>query len=347
MIRAARTILAATLVLSSIARADDADTATADAPRAIRPVATYSIVARDAQGNLGVAVQSHWFSVGTVVPWARSGVGAVATQSLADIRYGPMGLELMGGGRTAPEALLALTASDPAANVRQVALIDAQGNVAAHTGDDCIAEASHATGRAPDGADYSCQANLMDKPGVAGAMADAFESSTGDLASRLMAALHAAQEAGGDIRGKQSAALLVVDAHPSSAWWSDVVVDLRVDDHDEPLAELDRLLSVHRAYRHMNDGDLALEEADFDLALKHYAAAENLDPDNAEIVFWTAVTLVGAGRTDDALPRFQRAFADAADWREVLRRLPASGLFPDDPKLIERITSLPDAQDSP
>lgn len=310
---------------------------------AVRPVSTYSIVAREAgTGNLGVAVQSHWFSVGVVVPWAQSGVGAVATQSLADVRYGPSGLALMGDGRTADQALHALVASDEASAVRQVAMIDAEGNIAAHTGDRCIAHASHLTGTAPDGSEYSCQANLMAREGVPEAMARAFESADGDLAARMMAALHAAEDAGGDIRGRQSAAMLVVRGEPTGRDHADRLVDLRVEDHATPLEELDRLLRLHHAYEEMNAGDVALEENDMRGALEHYARALELAPDHAEMRFWTAVSLVNAGSVEEAMPLFAETFKDEADWPEVLRRLPASGLFPDDPELIERIIALDD-----
>ncbi|MCP4654108.1 MAG: DUF1028 domain-containing protein, partial [bacterium] len=207
----------------------------------MRPVNTYSIVARDpATGELGVAVQSHWFSVGTVVTWAEAGVGAVATQSFSEISYGPLGLELMKAGKTASEALAALTSVDPHANVRQVAMVDDDGNVAAHTGSACIAEAGHHLGD-----QYSTQANLMEKNTVWDAMAKAYETSPGDLTDRLMAALEAAQAEGGDIRGMQSAAILVVPGTSAGAPWRERIVDLRVEDHPRPLEELKRLIRVH------------------------------------------------------------------------------------------------------
>jgi len=308
-----------------------------------RPVATYSIVARDgATGRLGVGVQSHWFSVGSVVPWAEAGVGAVATQSLVNVTYGPLGLELMRGGRTAGEALEALRSTDDGSALRQVAMVDAAGNVAAHTGDRCIAEAGQGTGRARDGTVYSVQANLMARETVPRAMAEAFEAAPGDdFAQRLFAALEAAQGEGGDIRGKQSAAMLIVEAEPSGRPWDDVVLDLHVHDHPEPLRELERLLLVHRAYEHMNAGDLAIERGDVQAALHEYSAAQELQPDNTEMVFWTAVSLVNAGRVDQAEPLLARCYADpTADWRETLRRLPAAGILPEDRVLIERLLAI-------
>jgi len=306
-----------------------------------RPVATYSIVARDAAtGQLGVAVQSHWFSVGTSVPWAEAGVGAVATQSLVEVSYGPLGLELMRGGKSAGEALAALTSVDPGADYRQVAMIDADGEVAAHTGGLCIAHAGHVTGRASDGSAYSVQANLMGPSTVPAAMAQAFEGSAGPLADRLYAALAAAQREGGDIRGKQSAAILVVRAEPTGSPAGDRLVDLRVEDHPDPLGELRRLLTLHSAYEHMNAGDLAIEHGDVESAVREYAAAMALAPNVAEMHFWTGVSLAGAGRVEEALPHLAEAFKDTeGDWRETLRRLPASDLLPDDPALMERLLS--------
>src|SRR5438128_9601738 len=221
--------------------------ATAQIPR--RPVHTYSIVARDpATGELGVAVQSHWFSVGSIVSWAEAGVGAVATQSFVDPSYGKTGLDLMRAGRSAPDVLRDLLAADEAREVRQVAMIDAHGRVAAHTGSRNIAEAGHFAG-----ANFSVQANMMLNGQVWPAMAKAFERARGDLAERMMTALEAAQAAGGDIRGKQSAALIVASGKSTGRPWVDRLFDLRVDDHPEPLKELRRLLTLQRAYNHMNN----------------------------------------------------------------------------------------------
>lgn len=298
-----------------------------------RPVHTYSIVARDpATGELGVAVQSHWFSVGAMVPWAEAGVGAVATQSFVDPSYGPLALELLRAGRSAPEALAGLLAADEGRAVRQVAVVDARGRVAAHTGKRCIAEAGQRVGK-----EFSVQANLMASAEVWPAMAAAFERATGDLAERMLRALEAAQQAGGDIRGQQSAALLVVSGTSSGRPWADRVFDLRVEDHPRPLAELRRLLVVARAYRHMNAGDLAVERKDVAGALREYAAAERLVPDSAEMVYWHAVALVEAGRLEESLPLFARAFALDPAWRALTPKLPASGLLPDDPAAIRRI----------
>lgn len=308
------------------------------APRPGTPRAhTYSIVARDAEtGELGVAVQSHWFSVGPVVPWAAAGVGAVATQSLTDVSYGPLGLELLQAGKSAQQALDALVAADPGEALRQVAIVDAEGRVAAHTGARCIAEAGHATG---DG--FSVQANLMLADTVWGAMKAAFERAEGDLAERMLVALEAAQAEGGDIRGKQSAAILVVRAQSTGRAWEDRVVDLRVEDHREPLVEMRRLLNLHRAYQHMNAGDAAMEHDDFDKASREYGAAEALAPGNAEMLFWHAITLAGAGRVEQAKPLLARAYALDPNWRQLVPRLPHSGLLPDADELVRALTSVP------
>jgi uncharacterized Ntn-hydrolase superfamily protein len=305
-----------------------------------RPVHTYSIVARDPQtGQLGVAVQSHWFSVGSIVPWAEAGVGAVATQSFVDPSYGKLGLDLMRAGKSAPDALKSLLAGDEGRDVRQVAMIDAQGRVHAHTGSKDIQDAGHTIGR-----DYSVQANLMLNDKVWPAMSRTFETAKGDLADRMLAALDAAQEAGGDIRGRQSAALIVVTGKPTGRPWADRLFDLRVDDSPEPLKELRRLVTLQRAYNHMNAGDLAVEKKDNEGALREYSAAEKLVPDNAEMIYWHAVALVNMGRTDESLPLFRRVFAMDKNWATLTPRLPKSGLLPDDAKLIQRILSVADGK---
>jgi len=297
---------------------------------------TYSIVARDpATGEFGVAVQSHWFQVGPSVPWAEAGVGAVATQSFVKIDYGPKGLELMRQGKSAQEALDQLLAQDPQKDVRQVAMVDAQGHVAAWTGPKCIFAAGHQTGSG-----YSVQANLMDKPTVWPAMAKAFEAAKGDLADRLLAALDAAEAEGGDIRGRQSAALIVVKARSTGEPWNDRRIDLRVDDNPVPLAELRRLLGLHRAYEEMNLGDDAVAKDDIQAAVGHYTKATALAPEIAELPFWQAVTLFVAGQEEKALPLFKDVFAREPRWARLVPRLPAAGLLPDDPQKIEKILAV-------
>jgi uncharacterized Ntn-hydrolase superfamily protein len=299
-------------------------------------VATYSIVARDSTtGRLGVAVQSHWFSVGAVVPWAEAGVGAVATQSFIEPSYGPLGLELMRLGRSAPEALQALISTDAGEAVRQVAMIDAQGRVAAHTGSRAIAAKGQQLGD-----QYSVQANLMDRETVWPAMAKAYESSPGDLAERLLAALEAAEGEGGDIRGRQSAALLVVSAESTGRPWNDRIFDLRVEDHPDPVGELRRLVQLQRAYNWLNEGDEHFTDGNMVKAMQAYREATDLVPDratNGEAAFWVGVALADAGRVEEAIPYLARAQRQDARWARLLPRLSASELLPDDPKLIQRL----------
>ena len=315
-----------------------APTAAQEQLRPLRPVATYSIVARDsATGEIGVAVQSHWFSVGALVPWAEAGVGAVATQSFVDPRYGPLGLELMRLGRSAPEALRALVGSDADSAVRQVAMIDAQGRVAAFTGSRAIRAAGQHTG-----AHYSVQANLMEKPSVWPAMARAFESAKGDLAERLLAALEAAEREGGDIRGRQSAAILVVGPTNTGRPWNDRLFDLRVEDHPAPVVELRRLVTLARVYKKLNEGDEWVTKNDMPRAVEAYGAATSLLPDaatNGEAVFWTGISLASAKRVDDAIPYLRRAQAADARWAELVTRLPEVGLLPKDQALVTRLVT--------
>jgi uncharacterized Ntn-hydrolase superfamily protein len=303
-----------------------------------RPVATYSIVARDSvTGEIGVAVQSHWFSVGALVPWAEAGVGGVATQSFVDPRYGPLGLELMRLGRSAPEALRALVGSDADSAVRQVAMIDAQGRVAAYTGGRAIRAAGQHVG-----VHYSVQANLMEKPTVWPAMARAFESARGDLAERLLAALEAAEREGGDIRGRQSAAILVVGPTNTGRSWSDRKFDLRVEDHPAPVTELRRLVTLARVYQKLNEGDEWVTKNDMPKAVQAYGAATSILPDaatNGEAVFWTGISLASAKRVDDAIPYLRRAHAADARWAELVTRLPEVGLLPRDSTLVRRLVT--------
>ncbi|HUP45788.1 MAG TPA: DUF1028 domain-containing protein [Thermoanaerobaculia bacterium] len=327
----------------------------------VRPVNTYSIVARDPQtGQMGVAVQSHWFSVGPIVAWAEAGVGAIATQSFVDPSYGKLGLELLRAGKSAPEALRALLTADDGCAVRQVGFVDARGNVATFTGDrNIIAAGGIAANRMGEpaklscgtlqvGRDFAVQANLMASDRVWPAMAKAFSESTGDLAGKMLAALDAAQAVGGDIRGTQSAALVVVNATPTGKAWVDRLFDVRVDDHAEPLAELRRLVTVQRAYNHMNAGDLAVEHNDHEAALREYGAASRIaattpgvpQSRQAEMIYWHAVALVSMKRVEEALPLFARAFRLEPSWRELTPRLVKSGLLPDDAKLIERILAV-------
>ena len=228
-------------------------------------------------------------------------------------------------GKSASETLKQLIAADSGEAVRQVAMVDSKGEAAVHTGKRCVDYAGHRTG---DG--YSVQANLMLNDKVPTAMANAFETALGDLAERMMMALEAAQEVGGDIRGKQSAAMIMVKAQSSGKPWADRTVDLRVEDHPEPLKELRRLISVARAYGHMNAGDAVMEKNDVETALKEYGEAMKLAGDNVEIAFWSALTLALKGKVDQALPIFKKVFLEDTNWVEVLKRLPKAGVIPDD-----------------
>lgn len=308
-------------------------------PAAGDPLAhTYSIIARDpATGEIGVAVQSHWFSVGSIVTWAEAGVGAVATQSFVEPAYGPRGLDLMRRGVAAPEALKQLVTQDPQPHGRQVAMIDAAGRVSAYTGKAAISAAGHHIG---DG--FSVQANMMANERIWPAMAAAFHATNGDLAERMLAALEAAERAGGDIRGRQSAAILIVKARSTGRPWvgADRIFDLRVDDHASPIEELRRLIRLQRAYAHANRGDELMTEKNVERALEEYEAASRLAPEIVELPFWHAVTLASIGREADAAPIFRSVFAKEPVWAQLLERLPAAGLFPDDRALIQRIQAL-------
>lgn len=284
---------------------------------------TYSIVAVDsATGEIGAAVQSHWFSVGSIVIWAEAGVGAVATQSFVNPSFGPRGLELMKAGKSPQEALNILISGDDGRAFRQVALIDAKGNSAAYTGATCIPEAGDLNGKY-----YSVQANLMLKNSVWPAMEKAFKESKGPLAERLVAALEAAQAEGGDIRGKQSAALLVVKGKSSGKIWEDRLIDLRVEDHLEPVKEIKRLLRLYRAYGYMNAGDLAVEKGDEAGALREYGAAQEMFPGNLEMKYWTAVSLANMKKLDEAIPIFREVFKGDSNWKILTPRLVPIGLL--------------------
>jgi uncharacterized Ntn-hydrolase superfamily protein len=224
--------------------------------------------------------------------------------------------------------------SDPAREMRQLAIIDRQGRAAAYTGKRCVPEAGHSVGE-----NFSVQANLMVRAEVWPAMARSFQSSSGPLAERLIQVLTAAQACGGDLRGKQSAAIVVVRVESTGEIWKDRLIDLRVDDHPDPLEELGRLLRVFRAYEHMNMGDEALEAGDGERALREYGEARRLYPDSQEIRFWSAVSLVNAGRLEQALPSFAELFAAHPNWKILLQRIYGLGLLKMDEQGYERIAA--------
>jgi uncharacterized Ntn-hydrolase superfamily protein len=284
---------------------------------------TYSIVARDKDtGELGVAVQSHYFQVGPVVPWARSGVGAVATQSHVNVSFGPLGLDLLQAGLTAEQAIKALLAGDTSAADRQVAIVDAAGNVAAHTGPKCIPEAGHRTG---DG--FSCQANLMERDTVWDAMHEAYTSAHAPLAERMMAALEAAEAEGGDIRGRQSAAMLVVSGTPTGRSWEERIIDLRVEDSPDPLAELRRLLRVKRAYLTNTDADRMEGAGETEAAAEKRAEGLRLAPEMVELKFWTGLGMAEKGDVDAGSALIAEAVRKDRRWIEALNRLVAVDLL--------------------
>jgi len=294
---------------------------------------TFSIVARDPEsGAMGVAVQSHWFSTGSLVTWAEAGVGVIATQSMVEVSYGPLGLNSLKTGKSASETLQSLLKADEGRDLRQVAMIDSNGQVATHTGKRCIAMAGHVIGDS-----FSTQANMMLNDTVWPAMADAYRSSRGQLEDRLLLALEAAQNAGGDIRGQQSAAMLVVEGKSTGKTWEGIRVDLRVEDHSSPIDELKRLMNVQKAYRLMNTGDELLGKKQVAEALEAYRSAATMLPNQIELPFWQAVTLADLGRLNEALPIFAEIFRTDPNWAELLRRLPAAGLIKNDPEILKQL----------
>lgn len=285
---------------------------------------TFSIVARDeVTGEMAVGVQSHWFSVGTAVSWGEAGVGVVATQSFVNKSYGLKGLALMKQGKTATEALQQLLNEDDGREVRQVAMIDVNGNVNSFTGNKCIDFAGNIVGK-----NYSVQSNMMLNNTVCEAMAKAFEASVGKpLAERILISMHAAEAAGGDIRGKQSAAILVVAGKSNGEPWNERLIDLRVDDHSAPLVEMDRLLKLFRAYGLMDKGDYAVEKNDMKLAMEHYTAAMKMFPSNLEMKYWTAISLANNKQLKEAVTILKDIYKEDSNWRELTKRLTKVGLL--------------------
>ena len=284
---------------------------------------TYSIVARDSiTGDLAVAVQSHWFSVGSVVTYGKAGVGVVATQSFVNPSYGPKGLTLMEQGLSPEQALNALLQIDSGEMYRQVAFLNHEGLVATHTGNKCIDEAGHRQGK-----NFSVQANMMLNNTVWDAMANAFESAKGDLSHRVLEALKAAENEKGDIRGKQSAAILIVKGEATGNSWADVIMDLRVEDHENPIQELERLVKVHKAYDFMNKGDLAMEVGNTKEAENLYLDAQKLFPNNLEMKYWYAINLLNNKDFNKAFPILKSIFYKDKNWKTLTKRLVKSGLL--------------------
>jgi uncharacterized Ntn-hydrolase superfamily protein len=297
---------------------------------------TFSIVARDPEtGEIGVAVQSHWFNVGAMVPWGEAGVGVVATQSFVNPSFGIRGLALLKKGLSPSEVIDSLVSSDDGRDFRQVAVLDCKGRAASYTGKKCIPAAGNLTGD-----NFSVQANLMLNENVWPAMAKAFKGSTGPLAERMIAALEAGQKAGGDIRGRQSAALMVFKGQPTGESWEGKLIDLRVEDNPHPITELKRVLKVHRAYEHMNNGDLAVEKGDMEKALAEYSAAEKMFPENEEMKYWHAIALANNNRIEESIPIFKEVFTANENWKTLTSRLIPIGLLKVSNKDLDKILSL-------
>ena len=285
---------------------------------------TYSIVARDAAtGQLGVAAQSCYFALGSVLPWARAGVGAVATQSMVDPGYGPSCLDLLADGVAAADALARVREADEGRDVRQVGLVSAAGEVASFTGSFCIDHVGHAAG---DG--YSAQANMMAGDGVCEAMATAFETTAGSLATRLLAALVAAESRGGDARGQMSAALIVVEGTRHEQPWQGVLTDVRVDHHQDPLGELARLVRVAEAYHLCDVAEEALVRGDATGALAGSEAGLALLPGEGNLLLSYIGALIGVGRIDEASAEVRALVASRPAWEGVRRALIDRGFVP-------------------
>ena len=300
-------------------------------------VHTYSIVARDPNtGEMGVGVQSHYFSVGSIVSWGESGVGVVATQSFVNKSFGLRGLELLKQGKTPQEAVDILLSDDDGRDVRQISILDVTGRVATHTGSKCIKYAGHFKGD-----NFSVQANLMFSDKVWPKMAEAYEKhKTLPLPERIIRSMEAAETVGGDIRGKQSAALLIVRGDPVENKWEDPLIDIRVEDHNEPLKELDRLLKLWRAYNHLDKGDQEFEKGNINKAFEEYNTARKMFPDDLEMKYWTAVTLANNQKLDEALPLFKEIFQKDNNWRILTERLPEIDLLNVKKEELDKILSL-------
>ena len=279
---------------------------------------TYSIVARDQKtGQLGVAVQSHYFSVGPVVPWARAGVGAVATQSMVEISYGPMGLDLIASGKSSKEALESLLKTDPKADTRQVGMVDSKGVVATHTGSKCIDFAGHSAGEG-----FSCQANLMRNDTIWGAMEKAYvKSSELKFPERLVSALEAAENAGGDVRGKQSAAILVVSPQLYPNLWMGRLLELRVEDSAQPIEELKRLVKLKRGYEWAEKGDDLLSSGKIKESSEAYATALEYAPENEEILYWKGITMLASRLQEEGSRILVEIFKKNKSWVQVTKSL--------------------------
>jgi len=294
---------------------------------------TYSIVAHDpSSGQLGIAIQSRYFGAGRHVPWIESGVGVIASQAFANPVHGHEGLRLLRSGQGPDEVVTTLMRGDPGQTQRQVAIMDAQGRVAVHTGSGCVAAAGHVIGT-----NCCAQANMMAKDTVWSAMVRAFENAAGEIADRLVAALDAAEGEGGDIRGKQAAALIVVSGKPSGIPRLDHQVDLRVDDHPDPVGEIRRLLRYARAHHRANQALMKASASDFAGALEDLDACCAAFPDDPEFLGRRALMLLPLGRVDEARATLGRAKAIHAGGNELLLRFADAGVIPVRRQMLEPI----------
>jgi uncharacterized Ntn-hydrolase superfamily protein len=295
---------------------------------------TYSIVARDPKtGRFGVAVQSHYLGVGPVVPWLEAGVGAIATQASVNLSFGPIGLELLRAGRSAEEVVAALVASDPGAQQRQLGVVDAQGRAAAFTGSETIPAAGHLV---RDG--FTVQGNLLEREACWPAMASAYEAAPdAPFSERLILALEAAEREGGDVRGRQSGAIMIVDGSLQAAAWQGRLMDLRIEDHPDPVPELRRLVTLQEAYNLLDDeGDAARAGQSED---ERYASARRTAPDALELVFWMGLEFAKRGDLDAARRELAIAFAADGRWRTTLEHLAAAGREGMNPELAATLLS--------
>ncbi len=304
---------------------------------------TCSIVAKDEKsGELGVAVQSHWFAVGTAVPWVKPGVGVIATQSFVKMEYATYGLEMMAKGESPSSILKTLVKKDSTPEIRQIVMMDKKGEIQAYTGKKCVKESGHITGKY-----FSVQGNMMQKKDTLEKMADAFESRKGPLSIRMLNALSVADLENGDIRGKQSACMKIVSPELPKHQWDGTLVDIRVDDHQDPINELGRLLRINSAYQHMNRAELALSKKDMEEAFNQYAEAQKLYPENDEICFWQAISLANIGKYYEAYGILYILFDKEPHWKELTKRLIYAEvlnaridfiekIFPDD-KIVDEI----------
>lgn len=295
---------------------------------------TYSIVARDPEtGRFGVAVQSHYLGVGPVVPWLEAGVGAIATQASVNISFGPIGLELLRAGRSADEVVAALVASDERSAVRQLGVVDVNGRTAAHTGSECIPACGHL---ARDG--FSVQGNLLERETCWPAMAAAYEGGLAEGApfvERLLRALEAAEGEGGDVRGRQSAAIIVVSGDLQATAWRGRILDMRIEDHQDPVPELRRIVTMQLAYDLLDDeGDAARSGR---TAAERYQQARQMAPDAYELVFWRGVELATGGDVEGGRRELEIAFAADVRWRTTLEHLATGGREGVTPELAKQL----------